>query len=216
MPFDLLQVEPFRCEIETARASANVRPIGELDLATVPAVDAQLAELWSLGFTRVALDLREVRFLDSAGLHLVIAWSVCAAGDGFAFGVIPGPPEVQRVFELAGVAERVMVWSADGQAPASNERRNGRRFRTPHAGDEVDLWLRSDLSSEFGLAPAAARLRELRAGGVDRLRVRVVKAPRVESLSAEDAVKIEAPDLLQDTSDPTVYVRLEFLDLPTR
>jgi hypothetical protein len=121
---------------------------------------------------------------------------------------------VQRLFELAGVAERVTVWSASGDARASNGR-DGRRLRTPHRGDEVDLWLRSDLSEELGLAPAAARMRELRARGVDRLRVRVVKAPLVDLVSADDAVKIEAPDLLQDTSDPTIYIRVKFLDLPT-
>jgi hypothetical protein len=78
----------------------------------------------------------------------------------------------------------------------------------------VDLWLHSGLPGELRSARAAARVRELRARGVNRLRVRVVKAPRLDPLSADDAVKIEAPDLIQDTSDPTVYVRLEFLDLP--
>jgi hypothetical protein len=90
-----------------------------------------------------------------------------------------------------------------------------RRFRTPRRGDEVDLRLRSDLSGELALPAAAARVRELRASGVDHVRVRVVKAPRLEVLSAQDAVKVAAPDLLHDTTDPTVYVRLEFLDLPT-
>jgi anti-sigma B factor antagonist len=213
MPFDRSLVEPFRCEVEPARASVNVRPIGELDLATVPAVEAQLAELWSLGFTRLALDLRGVRFLDSTGLRLVMAWTASASADGFAFGVIPGPPEVQRLFELAGVTEHVTVWSADGEARASDERR--RRLRTPRPGDEVDLLLRSDLSSELGMALAAARVRELRARGVNRLRVRVVKAPHLDLLSPDDAVKIEAPDLFEDTNDPTVYVRVGFLDLPT-
>jgi anti-anti-sigma factor len=213
MPFDSAQVEPFRCEVEPLRASVNVRPIGDLDLATVPAVEAELGELWSLGFTRLALDLREVRSLDSTGVRLIMAWTAGASSDGFAFGVIPGPPEVQRLFKLAGVAERVTVWSADGRARVPDERRP-RRLRTPHPGDDVDLWLRSDLAGELGLAPAAARVHELRARGVNRLRVRVVKAPQLNLLSEDDAVKIEAPELLPDSSDPTAYVRLKFLDLP--
>jgi anti-sigma B factor antagonist len=118
MPFDRSEVEPFRCEVEPARASVYVRPIGELDLATVPTVEAQLTELWSLGFTRIALDLRDVRFLDSTALRLIVDWTAKASADGLAFGVIPGSPQVQRVFELAGVAERVTVWSADGQPRA--------------------------------------------------------------------------------------------------
>jgi anti-anti-sigma factor len=115
MLFDRSEVESFRCEVEPARASVVVRPIGELDLATVPTVEAQLNELWSLGFTRIALDLTDVRFLDSTALRLVVDWTANASTDGFAFGVIPGPPQVRRLFELAGVADRVTLWSADGQ-----------------------------------------------------------------------------------------------------
>ena len=90
-------------------------------------------------------------------------------------------------------------------------RRNTRRFRRFRPGDEVNLCLRSDLSRELEPA-AAARMQELRADGVDLLPVQVVKAPRAE-LGAEDAVKVEAPDLV-GTADPTVYVRVEFLELP--
>ena len=91
----------------------------------------------------------------------------------------------------------------------------GRRFRRPQPGDDVDLWLRSELAGELALPTAAARVHELRARGVDRLRVRVVKAPRAEVLAAQDAVKVEAPELNRDAADPTLYVRLEFLDVPT-
>ena len=67
--------EPFRCEVVPDRAEVRVRPVGALDLATVPVVDAQLAELWSVGFTRLVLDLREVPFprLDRRADALVVA-----------------------------------------------------------------------------------------------------------------------------------------------
>ncbi len=93
-------------------------------------------------------------------------------------------------------------------------RRTSHRFRTPRPGDEVNLWLCSELSRELALPTAAARVHELRVSGVDRLPVRVVKAPLADVLGAEDAVKVEAPELIE-AGDPTVYVRLEFLDLPT-
>ena len=94
---------------------------------------------------------------------------------------------------------------------AENPRRNPRRFRRFLPGDEVNLCLRSELSRELGPA-AAARIRELRAQGVDRLPVQVVKAPLVMP-GAEPAVEVEAPDLV-GTTDPTVSVRVEFLELP--
>jgi hypothetical protein len=93
-------------------------------------------------------------------------------------------------------------------------RRTSRRFRTPQPGDEVDLRLSSELERELVPATTAARVQELRRGGIDRLRVRVVKAPRIDVLAARDAVKVEAPELAGDTGYPTVYVRLESLDLP--
>jgi hypothetical protein len=92
-----------------------------------------------------------------------------------------------------------------------NLRLNPRRFRRFRPGDEVNLCLRSELSRELGPA-AAARIQELRAHGVDRLPVQVVEAPRVLP-GAQDAVAVDAPDLV-GTADPTVYVRVEFLELP--
>ena len=57
-------------------------------------------------------------------------------------------------------------------------------------------------------------MRELRARGIDRVRVRVMKVPRAGVLAAEDAVKVEAPELIGDGDDSGLYVRLAFLDLP--
>lgn len=94
-------------------------------------------------------------------------------------------------------------------------RRTRRCFRKPYPGEKVDLWLRSELSRELVSTTAAARVDELRASGANRLQVRVVKVPIGDMLGARDAVKVEAPELTGDTGDPTVYVRLEFLDLPT-
>ena len=75
-------------------------PVGEIDLATVDglaqALDAAREEAGS-----VVLDLREVSFMDSAGLRLVLE----ASRRGRAFAVVRGPREVQRVFDLVGLDE---------------------------------------------------------------------------------------------------------------
>ncbi len=79
-----------------------VAPAGEIDLATVDVleagVEAALAEAGHL-----VLDLREVTFIDSAGLRLVLETSRKAA----RFSVVRGPREVQRVFGLVGLDERL-------------------------------------------------------------------------------------------------------------
>ena len=81
-----------------------VAPAGEIDLATVDdlqaAVDAAAGES-----EQVVLDLREVTFIDSAGLRLVLQNSRVIAG----FGVVRGPREVQRVFDLVGLEDRLTM-----------------------------------------------------------------------------------------------------------
>jgi anti-sigma B factor antagonist len=100
--------EPFlRCEVVPERDAIRVRPIGSLDLATVPVLEQQLEDLREAGFQRLIVDLGGLYFLDSTGLRLALKWHVAAQRDGFEIGFAPGPAEVQRVFEIAGVTEHV-------------------------------------------------------------------------------------------------------------
>ena len=78
-----------------------VAPVGEIDLATVDAL-AQALGAARTESEHVVLDLREVTFIDSAGLRLVLESSQA----GGTFAVVRGPHEVQRVFELVGLDER--------------------------------------------------------------------------------------------------------------
>ena len=85
-----------------------VVPVGEIDLATIDAlqgeIDAAAAEA-----EQVVLDLREVAFIDSAGLRLVVHSSKALEADGGTFAVVRGPREVQRVFDLVGLDGRVTM-----------------------------------------------------------------------------------------------------------
>jgi anti-sigma B factor antagonist len=87
-------------------ADGLVRPNGELDLASAPLVHAALEEQAG-AHGRVTLDLGGLSFLDSSGLRLVLETMEAARRDGFDFAVLPGGPEIQRLFELAGIADRV-------------------------------------------------------------------------------------------------------------
>jgi len=98
--------EPFRCDVEPHRKAVHVRPVGELDLATVPLIETQLDELHASGFEQVTLDLRGVSFLDSSALQLIVVWDNKSRADGFTFSLIEGPPAVQRLFDLTGTTDR--------------------------------------------------------------------------------------------------------------
>ena len=90
----------FRCEVEPRRDVVYVRPIGEMDLLTTPMVDDKLTELAEAGFERIVLDLRHLEFLDSTGLHVILAWNDRARQGRFSFSLVRGRDCVQRLFEL--------------------------------------------------------------------------------------------------------------------
>jgi anti-sigma B factor antagonist len=99
---DPLTHQSFRCDVEPHRETVRVRPVGELDLATVGVVEEQLSDLRAAGFTAITLDLRGLGFIDSTGLRMILLWDTRARVDGFAFRLIAGPPAIQRLFDLTG------------------------------------------------------------------------------------------------------------------
>ena len=104
----------FHCEVQPERHGVRIRPVGEVDLATVDAVHAHLAELQSAGFTQLTLDLRGVTFLDSSGLRMILEWDARSKADGFAFSLVAGSPSVQRLFDLTDTRERLNFVDAAG------------------------------------------------------------------------------------------------------
>jgi anti-sigma B factor antagonist len=101
------QHESFHCEVQPERQAVRVRPVGEMDLATVGVVEAHLAELASAGFKQLMLDLRAVSFLDSTGLRMILQWDARSRADGFEFSLVAGGPTIQRLFDLTGTRERL-------------------------------------------------------------------------------------------------------------
>lgn len=97
----------FSVDVRPERDVVRVCPVGEIDFDTVGVVRAQLDELRAAGFTCVVLDLREVTFLDSSVLHLAMDAQAASAADGWAFGIIEGPANVKRAFEVAGLREQL-------------------------------------------------------------------------------------------------------------
>ena len=129
-PISSPDLAPFTCEVAPWRDAVHVIPAGEMDIATTPVVAEHLDELRDAGFARIVLDLRRLSFLDATGLALVLSWSAASADHGGrTFQVIPGPPLVQRIFDLTGTAERVDFCGGppDGDGPV--DRFSARRRR---------------------------------------------------------------------------------------
>jgi anti-sigma B factor antagonist len=101
-------MEPFRCEVSKNGDRIVIAPQGELDMATVPQLDQELQRHLPDGSGgTLVLDLRALTFMDSSGLHLTARWANGSSKDGFAFEIVPGPPPIQRVFELARMTEQL-------------------------------------------------------------------------------------------------------------
>jgi len=96
---------------------------GELDMATVPGVRAEL-ERCAPGRRAVVLDLRGVTFMDSTAIRMLLELRRGAEGERFA--VVPPPGEVGRPLDLTGVRPLLRCVAEPRLAMTSAERPAGR------------------------------------------------------------------------------------------
>jgi anti-anti-sigma factor len=99
--------EAWRIETRKHGDATVVVPHGELDLSTAPTLDLALEAVSAADV--VVLDLRGLTFIDSTGLRTVVRFYVRARERGERFVVVRGNPMVQRVFELAGLPDRLAM-----------------------------------------------------------------------------------------------------------
>lgn len=109
----------FRVDVRPDRKLARVVPVGELDIATAPELEAQLSAVCAAGFTRIVLDLGELTFIDSTGLRVVMAFVGLATRGGCEIELLPGPDQVQRVFTISGVLAELPFSEGAPRAHAS-------------------------------------------------------------------------------------------------
>ena len=74
--------------------------IGELDLQSAGLLERTVAGLRAEGHDRVVVDLQQVEFMDSTGLRVLLGLHRAARHEGRTISLVPGPPPVQRLFEL--------------------------------------------------------------------------------------------------------------------
>jgi anti-sigma B factor antagonist len=105
------------CQVH-APSIARVIVRGELDLASAPQLDDALSEAAS-GSVAVILDLSELTFMDSSGLHAILTARARMAAADCRLVLLKGCRQVQRIFEVTGVdrvLEFVSVRDARGLA----------------------------------------------------------------------------------------------------
>ena len=95
--------------------AAWVQVAGELDIETTPQLERTLGEPRA---QLVVLDLRELAFMDSTGVHAIVNASIRARKIGRRLVLLRGPPRVDRIFRLTGSSSDVENGYVDAVDPA--------------------------------------------------------------------------------------------------
>jgi anti-sigma B factor antagonist len=82
---------------------------GELDLASAPVLEEQLDRADVSDAAVVVVDLRELDFMDSTGLHLLLKTHKRAQGLGRRFALVRGNKQIERLLSLTGVDDKLVV-----------------------------------------------------------------------------------------------------------
>ena len=106
-----LAAEQLAVETRRHRRTALVALRGELDLLTVSKVAEVLdgLEPQAGGLRHVVLDLRGLTFMDVIGLKELMRQNEFARGNPHNLAVVRGTAAIQRVLELTGAEERLVL-----------------------------------------------------------------------------------------------------------
>lgn len=86
---------------EDAGDTCRLKLAGEFDIAARDLADDALARVNGTG--KLVLDLSELEFIDSMGIHFVVTAHERARAEGREFTIVRGGPQVSRVFSLVGL-----------------------------------------------------------------------------------------------------------------
>lgn len=108
----------FGIETTTIGAAAVVSLHGELDVLVAPAVEERIRLALATQPAALALDLRDLSFMDSTGVHALIATERHCRGLGIRFLLVRGSEAVDHLLALCGLEGRFEMISDPRQLAA--------------------------------------------------------------------------------------------------
>jgi anti-anti-sigma factor len=99
----------FEVDVRDGDQAVVIGVRGELDLASSPALEQELESGTAATAPLVIVDLRQLEFMDSTGLSVLVRAHQRATENEQQFAVVRGPQQVQRLLTLTGVAERLTL-----------------------------------------------------------------------------------------------------------
>ncbi len=98
---------PLRIESQLEDGRARMTLVGELDIATIPRLDAAVDALLAQGPRELLVDLRPLGFLDSSGLRAFIVLADRAAEEGWSLLLVRPEKPVLAVFQITRAEENL-------------------------------------------------------------------------------------------------------------
>jgi anti-sigma B factor antagonist len=82
---------------------------GELDMANAPRLQSTIEQAAIEEDAMLVLDLRELQFMDSTGLRIILWARDRCQETGREFALTPGSPQVQRLLSVSGAGEHMRI-----------------------------------------------------------------------------------------------------------
>jgi anti-sigma B factor antagonist len=98
---------PFEMESGRDRDGARLTLSGELDIATVPRVEAAVKATLTAEARTLTIDLSGLSFVDSSGLRLLIVLAQRAEAEGWTLRLTRPIERVLNVFRVSGVEDEL-------------------------------------------------------------------------------------------------------------
>src|SRR5262245_4603552 len=100
------RVRNFRLVVDELDGVTSVALVGELDMAEVGALEAELARVEEQHPALLVLDLSELSLVDSHGLSALLDTETRARRDGRRLVLVPPPDQVMQVFRITLLDQR--------------------------------------------------------------------------------------------------------------
>jgi anti-sigma B factor antagonist len=110
---------PFEVESTGERQNVRLGLSGELDIATVPRLEAAVNETLTKDVRTLTIDMRGLSFVDSSGIRLFIVLNQRAGSEGWSLRLIRPDEQTLTVFRVSGVEENLPFVESPLQEDAS-------------------------------------------------------------------------------------------------
>lgn len=99
-----MKSQPFQMEQKETNDSYTISLGGELDLSVVPQLRSVLEPVMDRTDLNLVLNLRELTYIDSTGIGIIVSILKYRDGINAPFSVKEIPPSIQRLFDLTGIS----------------------------------------------------------------------------------------------------------------